>query len=178
VTKLAGWGIPPSLPPAIRMRMEQADAQERLADKEAEEQQEARREELRQRNLGLYAAQAAARGELISAVALAQGRVSGRTVTEILDAGRMAGDQEDVVAAARAHREGHGVPEPLHIEVGEPVLLQARSAIGRKIFNRARHFADLMAARRELVAAEKAAVASRNDYGLVEGVTLHRRSEV
>jgi hypothetical protein len=76
-----------------------------------------------------------------------------------------------------AWREGHG--EPVHIEVGEPVIHTpaARSVTGRAIFNRARRFRDLLAARRQLERAERAAWQSRNDYGVVEGVTVRRRED-
>src|SRR5947207_3229110 len=53
----------------------------------------------------------------------------------------------------------------------------ARSATGLRIFNRARHFHDLLAARRQLEAAEKAAIASSNDYGLVDGVVVRSRDD-
>lgn len=166
MTETGGWGSAPGfLPPAVALRARQADAKEAVAARQAEDDAETHREELRQRHLGLYAQQAAARGELVSAVALATGQVPGRTVGEILAAGAAAGDREDLVTEARLHREGHG--EPVHIEVGEPVIQQARSETGRKIFNRARRFRDMLEARRQLEAAEKAAAASRNDYGFV-----------
>jgi hypothetical protein len=120
--QFAGWGVPSFLPQAVAMRMRQADAQEAVAAGEAEDEAETHREELRQRHLGLYAQQAAARGELVSAVALATGQVSGRTVADILAAGAAAGDREDLVTEARLRREGHGDPEPLHVEFGEPTI--------------------------------------------------------
>jgi hypothetical protein len=170
MTETAGWGVPSFLPPAVAMRMRQSDAHEATAAREAEAEREAHREELRQRHLGLYAQQAASRGELVSAVALATGKVPGRTVQEILHAGSLAGDRDDVIAMARLHREGHGDPEPLHVEVGEPVIQQARSEKALRIFHRARKFRAVLEARRQLEQAEKAAAASRNDYGLVDNV--------
>jgi hypothetical protein len=178
MTETAGWGAAPGfLPPAVAMRMLRADAQDEIAAREAEAEREAHREELHQRHMALYQEQAAVRGELVSAVALATGKVPGRTVAEILAAGSAAGDREDLVVAARLHREGNGDPELLHVEVGEPTILHARSKTGWKIFNRARHFRDLLDARKALAEAEKAAERSRNDYGLVEGVTVRAKED-
>jgi hypothetical protein len=170
MTETAGWGVPGFLPPAVAMRARQADAREAIAARQAEDEQEAHREELRQRHLGLYREQAERRGELVSAVALATGQVPGRTVADILAAGAAAGDREDLVTEARLHREGHGDPEPLHVFVDEPVIQQARSANGLRIFHRARRFRAVLEARKALTSAERAAEQSRNDYGLVEGV--------
>jgi hypothetical protein len=167
MTETAGWGAAPSfLPPAVARRALRDDAREAIEARRAEAEQEARREELRQRALSLYAEQATARGELVSAVALATGQVHGRSIAEILEAGRLAGEREDLVMTARLHREGHGDPEPLHVEFGEPRILTpaARSSIGLRIFNRARRFGE---AQRTRAAAEAAARASADDFGFV-----------
>jgi hypothetical protein len=177
MTETAGWGVPAFLPPAVARRALRDDAAEVREARRAEAERERLAEERHQRALSLAVEQAAQRGEEISAMALATGQVRGRSVEDVLAAASAAADRNDVIAAARLHREGHGDPEPLHVEFGEPVILHARSETGRKIFNRARRFADLLEARRKLAAAEKAAAASRNDYGLVDGVTFRRRSE-
>jgi hypothetical protein len=68
------------------------------------------------------------------------------------------------------HREGYGEPAQLtHVEFGEPRILAptARSATGLRMFNRARHFRDKLKAEAALLAAERAAEASKNDYGFV-----------
>ena len=168
-TQVAGWGVPGFLPPNVRRRMLRDDAREAREAKQAEAAREAQAEELHQRAMRLYAEQAELRGEVVTAMQLASGQVPGRPVAAILEAARQAGDRDDAITAARLHRQGHGEPERVNIEVAEPVLLApaARSAAGWKIFNRARHFRDLLEARRQLEAAEKAAAGSRNDYGFV-----------
>jgi hypothetical protein len=85
------------------------------------------------------------------------------------EAAAVAGDSqaEDLVTEARLRREGHGDPEPLHVEFGEPVIQQARSETGLRMFHRARRFRAVLEARRQLEAAERAAEASKNDYGFV-----------
>jgi hypothetical protein len=179
----AGWGAAPSfLPPAVAVRMRQSDAKEAIAAREAEAEQETRREELHQRALSLYAEQATARGELLSAVALATGQVRGRSIADILEAARLAGDREDLVTEARLRREGHGDPAQLtHVEVAEPVILT--SPVKRSIASRSRRWqawrekvAAAEAARRA-VEADRAAFASRNDIGLVDGVTIRPRED-
>jgi hypothetical protein len=172
MTETAGWGVPDFLPPAVARRMVRADAQEAVAAKQAEAERELLAEERHSRAMALYCQQAEARGEEISALALATGQVSGRSIADILAAAVAAGDREDWVTEARLHREGHGDPEPLHVEFGEPRLLApaARSSTGRAIATRARRFWDVLDARRQLAAAERAAEQSKHDYGLVDGV--------
>jgi len=152
--------------------MAQSDAKEAVAAREAEAEQEAHREALHQRALSLYAQQAEARGELLSAVALATGQVPGRTIGDILAAAVASADREDMVTEARLRREGHGDPEPLHVEVGEPLILA--SPVKRSIANRSRRWqawrervAEAEAARKA-VEDDRAAFASRNDIGLAE----------
>jgi hypothetical protein len=169
MTETAGWGVPSFLPSNVARRMVHADAQEAIAAKQAEAERELLAEERHSRAMALYCQQAEVRGEEISALALATGQVRGRSVQDILTAASAAADRADVITEARLHREGHGDPEPLHVEFGEPNIIApaARSATGRKIATRARRFWDVLDARRQLVAAERAAEASKNDYGFV-----------
>ena len=163
----AGWGAAPSfLPPAVARRALRDDAREARETRLAEAERERLMEERHSRALDTYRAQAEARGEVLDVMALATGQVHGRSIADILEAARLAGDREDLVMAARLHREGHGDPEPLHVEVGEPRLLTgaARSSIGLRIFNRARRFGE---AQRTRAAAERAAEVSRHDFGFV-----------
>lgn len=110
---------------------------------------------------------------------LATGQVRGRAIADVLAEAIAAGDRDDVIAEARLHRQGHGEPERVHVEVGEPVLLApaARSATGRAIFHRARHFRAVLEARKALAAAERAAEASKYDRGLIDGVSLRSRED-
>jgi hypothetical protein len=156
----------------VARRAAQDDAREAIAAKHAEAERELLAEERHSRAMALYCQQAEARGEVVTAMQLATGQVSGRSIADILAAAVAAGDRDDVTTAAKLHRLGHGEPERLHVEVAEPVILApaARSATGRAIATRARRFVDVLEARRQLAAAERAAEASKHDYGLVEGV--------
>jgi hypothetical protein len=79
-----------------------------------------------------------------------------------------------VIAEARLHREGHGDPEPLHVEFGEPRI--AISPIKRSILTRSRHWQEWQDKRKAAEAARRA-VEAEHDLGLVDGVTFRRRSE-
>ena len=177
MSEVAGWGIPPWLPERVARRCVRDDATEAKAAREAELAREERAEARRAEVMAAYVSERHALGDSVDLMALAQGASPGRTIADILAAAVAAGDREDMVTEARLRRDGHGGPEPLHVEFGEPVLLQARSETGRKIFNRARHFRDMLAARHQLAEAERAAEASRHDYGLVDGVTIRPRED-
>ena len=137
------------LPPRAQRLMLQEDARELREARQAEEAREAAAESRRAGALELYRQQAAMRGEDVSAFALATGQVSGRSVSDILTAAAAAGDREDAVAAARASREG---AQPVHVEVGEPILhhgpVPKRGKIGMELFHRYRHWKDMVDARR------------------------------
>jgi hypothetical protein len=171
----AGWGTPAWLPPGVVRRQAQEDAREALESKRAAAERELRTEERHQRALGAYCEAAAARGEVVSVMDLAAGRVTGRTVQAVLAEALAASEVDDRRDTLRLQREGAGAP--VHVEVAEPVLLQARSETGRRIFSRSRRFFDVLEARRRLKDAEAAARASVNDYGLVDGVTLRSRED-
>jgi hypothetical protein len=177
MTEAAGWGAPDFVPPAVARRMAREDAQEARETRLAEAERERLAEERHQRAMTLAVQQAEVRGEVLDTMTLARGEVRGRAISEILAAAVAAGAAADRGDEIRAWREGHG--EPVHIEVGEPVIHTpaARSVTGRAIFNRARRFRDLLEARRQLERAERAAWQSRNDYGVVEGVTVRRRED-
>ena len=173
MTETAGWGAAPSfLPPAVARRALRDDAREAVAAKQAEAERELLAEERHSRAMALYCQQAEVRGEEISALALATGQVRGRSVQDILAAASAAADRADVVTEARLHREGHGAPEPLHVEFGEPVIQQARSETGRAIFHRARRFRAVLEARKALAEAERAAGATRDHFPLAQPITL------
>lgn len=96
MTETAGWGVPSFLPPGVARRMVHADAQEAIAAKQAEAERELLAEERHSRAMALYCQQAEARGEEISALALATGQVRGRSVQDILTAASAAADCADV----------------------------------------------------------------------------------
>jgi hypothetical protein len=170
MTETAGWGSPAWLPPGVARRQAQEAAREALESKRSAAERETRAEERHQRALGAYCEAAAARGEVVSVMDLAAGRVAGRTIQAVLAEALAASEVDDRRDALRLARDGAGAP--VHIEVGEPQLLTAaRSETGRKIATRARRFLDVLNARRNLAAAEAAARASArasaNDYGYV-----------
>ena len=172
-----GWGIPGFLPPAVARRIARDDAREAVEARRCEADRQDRAEAARERGLTLAAEQAQQRGEELTAWALARGQVTGRSVTDILAAARAAGDRDDAITAARLHRDGHGEPARVHIEVGEPVIHSAaKSPSARAAWNRLRHWQDRLEVRWALAVAEEAARDAANDHGLVEGVTLSRRS--
>jgi hypothetical protein len=176
----AGWGLTGQLPPAIQRRMAAADAAEYRIEREQEAERERLAEEWHQRAVTLAVQQAEARGDVFDVMALARGEVRGRSVGDILAGAVAAAEAGDRRAEMRLYQEGHGQPERLHVEVGEPNIIHApaaRSVTGRAIFNRARRFRDLLEARRQLEAAEQAAWQSRHDCGLVDGVTVQPRED-
>ena len=160
--------------------MAESDAREALESKRAAAEQESRREESHARALALAREQAELRGEVVDPLAFARGEVNPRPIRDILAAAMAAAAVEDRRDGLRLHREGHGEPARLHVEVGEPVIHHApaaRSRIGRVIASRARHSRDLLDARRRAERAEQAVWESRNDYGLVDGVTVRPRED-
>jgi hypothetical protein len=172
--------VPGFLPPAVARRMARDDAREAIEARRSEADREAQAEERHERALDTYRQQAEARGEVLDVMALARGEMRGRGVSEILASAAAAAAADDRRDEMRAWRDGHGDPEKLHVFVGEPNIVTApaaRSATGWKIFNRARHFRDMLDARRQLEQAERAAWQSRNGYGLVDNVTVRPRED-
>jgi hypothetical protein len=113
--------------------------------------------------------QAEARGEVISAMALATGQVPGRTVADIFRSALAASEREDAIAAARASREG---AQPVHIDYfADPVLHTARSEKGLRMFHRYRRWRDAVDKRR---AAEEAEARAACDIPLQRTVQLNR----
>jgi hypothetical protein len=176
---VAGWGTAPSfLPPAVAARATRDDAREAVEARHAEAERERQAEERHQRAIALYAQQAELWGEVVTAMQLATGQVSGRSIADILAAASAAADRDDVITAARMHREGHGDPEPLHVEFGEPRILApaARGSVGQKIASRSRRFTDWQEKRKAAEAARRA-LESSLDHGLVEGVNPRPRED-
>ena len=165
-----GWAA--WLPPTAQRELAREDALEAAEARRAEEERQAAAEAWHERNLAMYRAQAEARGEEITAIALAAGRVTGRPIAAVFADAQRAADAQDARDAARARREGDG--GRLHIEVGDPVLHHGRGEVGWKIFHRARRFRAQVQARKALDAAEAAAAA---DFPLQRTVTLKPRPD-
>jgi hypothetical protein len=136
------------------------DTQER----EAKRARVARHEQLADRAIATAISEAASRGEYVSPVDAVNGRI-GRTLEEIL-LGAQGAVADRVPVALREPNPDRGV----WLGAAEPVIFPARSANGLRLFNRARHFRDLLNARAQLAAAERAAVVTKHDIGLVDDV--------
>lgn len=162
-----GWGTG-WLPERIARRAALDDAREAREAREAEAERERRAEERHNRAVADYMADCQARGEQVDALALASGRLPGRTVADVLASARAAGDLDDRRTELRLHREGYGEPQKLHIEFGEPVIHGAPAARSGwlAVWHRNRRFTEWQQKRAEAEAA-RAALDSELDYGLV-----------
>ena len=167
-----GWGTD-WLPPHIQRRVAQDDAREALESKRAEAEREVRAEERHQRAMELHKEQAELRGEVIDVLAMARGEVPGRTVEDILASARAAMARDDVITAAKLHRDGNGDPAPVHVEVAEPRLLTG-SPVRRSIASRSRRWQAWQEKKKAAADARKAVEASL-DNGLIKGVTPRSR---
>lgn len=168
------WGIPDWLPPTARRAAVAAELADQREDRAAAADRERLAEERHNRAMAAYRDSAEARGEVVDVIALAAGEVRGRSVHDVLAEALAASARDDARDARRVHRDGHGEPERLHVDFGEPVIHQARSETGMRLFTRYRHWKDAQDAKR---AAEAAAERSRDDRGLVDGVTVRSREE-
>jgi hypothetical protein len=166
----AGW-FAGQLPPRIAAQIAREDAREAVETRRSAEARELAAEQWRDRNMAMAREQAEARGEVISAMALATGQVPGRTVADIFRSALAASEREDAIAAARASREG---TQPVHINFDDPVIHHApASPVKRAILNRSRRWNEYQERRR---AAELARVAmeEENLIPLREAVQLNR----
>jgi hypothetical protein len=150
------------------------EAHERVQAAAEEQARADRAEAWRDRNMAMAREQAEARGEVISAIALATGQVRGRTVQDIFRSAIEASARQDAVDAARLRRDGEGAPERLHVFVGEPVIHAARSERGLVMFNRFRRWKDAQDKRR---AAEEAEAHAAYEVPLQRTVTLRSRDD-
>ena len=114
-----GW-----LPPSVAARIADEEAHELAAAKRDEAQRADQADQARERGLEAYRVAAGARGEVVSALAIARGEVAGRSLGEIFGDARDAADREDARASARQRREDGD-----DVYFGEPVIHgAARSA--------------------------------------------------
>jgi hypothetical protein len=100
----AGFGPQGWLPLNVRRAQaaeERAEAQQaRAAEREKSERVEARRSA----DLTMLAAEADARGEYIDPVAVAAGRVTGRSTADVLEFARLASERQDAMAEDEARK--------------------------------------------------------------------------
>jgi hypothetical protein len=119
MTEQADWGVPDWLPLAAQRNLIHEAAQQRADAARAEKARDARNEAAHEQALQAYRQAAEARGEYVSALELAAGEVTGRTVADVFASALEAAEHEDARAAARERRERQGeVP----VLVGEPSI--------------------------------------------------------
>jgi hypothetical protein len=163
---LAGMdGILGLLSDRTRRQIADAEARERAQSARDAEVAEVWREAVHQQALRVYVEMAQGRGEDLSAADIAMGRVSGRSIQEILAAAVAAAAEQDRAEVYRGSRQS---AELVHVNVAEPVLhepVAARSGIRLALHNRMRHFADRREAQRRADAAGQRL--HDGDYGLV-----------
>jgi hypothetical protein len=144
--QLEAWGTPDWLPPRIARRMAQSEAAELRAEREQEAERDQRAERWHERNMTMAREQAERRGEAVSVMDLAAGRVSGRSVADILAEARAATEAEDAAAERRAWMRGE-TGEQVHVFVDEPVIHHAaRSERARLIATISRRWHESRAA--------------------------------
>jgi hypothetical protein len=185
MTETAASGTPGWLPPRVAYGAMLEEHEEAREAKEAEAARARWREERTNQAVARYIAERRAGGEPVSPMTSAvigvpddQQECDSRARSALqLALGRFQSEYAEELAWEKDHpRPPAGPPEPLHVFIAEPRLPApaARSATGLRIFNRARHFRDVLNARAALAAAQRAAEASKHDYGLVDGVVIHR----
>jgi hypothetical protein len=112
-------GIGSWLPERVQRRQDAEDRAEEREARRAEKAQEDAAEAAQEKALAAYREQAEMRGEHISAMDLATGRIPARTVQDVFRDAMAAADREDARTAAREQREAQG---GAHVEFGEPVI--------------------------------------------------------
>jgi hypothetical protein len=164
-----------ALPARMRASIEREDAKERLAARAEELERKARAEDWQQANLALAAEQASLRGEVVGAMQLARGEVTGRSVGDVLAGAARAGEAQDAREQARATRGADGGRAECF--VGEANIIHGparRSGLALQLYNRGEAFFHRVRARR---AAEAARERELNVLPLSQAVQITRRGE-
>ena len=104
MSELAGFGLD-WLPASVQRRMAASDAAEARQERAEEQERELHREAAAERAHLAYRATAEARGEYVSAVALARGEAGGRSLAEIFQGVEAAADREDARLGAQERKE-------------------------------------------------------------------------
>jgi hypothetical protein len=104
------------LPPRVARLQEAEDARERRETRREEAERAEAAEAAADKSLSAYRLAAEARGESVSAVALATGEGIGRSMADVFADAVAAADHEDARQGAKAKREA-GI-EPDHVMVG------------------------------------------------------------
>jgi hypothetical protein len=93
------------LPAGVQRRLAVEEQAERREARNAEQEQAERAEQSHDKALNAYRAAADARGEVVSAMALATGQGIGRSIGDVFADARLAAEREDGRAAAKQRRE-------------------------------------------------------------------------
>jgi hypothetical protein len=109
-TETAAFGAPSWLPERIQRAQAIEDQREQREGRAAEAEREGRREVAEDRARMAYRSQAEARGDVVSAVALATGQGLGRTIGDVFTDARAQADIADAREAARQRHEREDGP--------------------------------------------------------------------
>lgn len=166
----AGW-LPPSIARAQRLE----DIAEARAERAAERARDDARAAAEDRAVAAYRAAAESRGDVVSALALAQGRDIGRSLGDVLADARAAAENEDARADARDRRqEWMGAAEP---SIGRSSWPSSEYELDRQIQRASDLHRDLVMfmARRNYPAAEararKVQRSSAGEFNYATGLT-------
>ncbi len=121
MSEMAGFaGAGSWLPASVQRRMAPEDAHERAEARRAKLERADQADQARERSLAAYRAAAEQRGEVVSAMALASGEVTGRDLGDVFADATAAADREDARQRARDRRESGEV-----VFIDEPVIRDA-----------------------------------------------------
>ena len=105
MSEMAGFGPGAWLPRTVQLAWRLEAQEEQRQARQAEAERAARAEARRSADLTLAAAMAAARGEVADPVAVASGRITGRTALDVLREAGAAADRQDARAEFEARRD-------------------------------------------------------------------------
>jgi pyruvate/2-oxoglutarate dehydrogenase complex dihydrolipoamide acyltransferase (E2) component len=166
-------GVPDWLSDRTRRQIVAEEARERAQAVREERERAERAETAHERAVACYRSMAEMRGEDIDVMALAMGQ-GGRTIQDVITSAAAMADRQDAMDAARARREAEN-PQPLHVFVGEPVIVDA-SPTRRALLNRSRHWREWRERLRQAEAARRA-LETANHITLDHPVTLKTGQE-
>jgi hypothetical protein len=154
MTDQADWGVPDWLPLAAQRNLIHEAAQQRAEAKRAELERADHADRAHDKALAAYREAAEARGEYVSAVDVAAGRVPGRTVADVFRGALEAGEREDARAAVRDRRAAQG----------EVPLMFGEASIGRSGWPQSEYELDRQLRRASDLHRDLVAFMARRDY--------------
>jgi hypothetical protein len=141
----------PWLPASVRSAQLAEELAEGLAAKHHQAELAERCEAQRNADVAAVVAEARARGEYVSPVDVAQGRVQGHSVADVLERARLTAEFEDEAAEARAARRGEPLANYFVGDLADPGTRKPAplSTTARAIERRGEQFRASLAAQRE-----------------------------